>query len=76
MIEVSLECQYCGHKWIYRAYSKASIDKLKCNKCSDSNLTVRNLSDNKIDYYQGSPAFPQEGNDFIPDYMMEGTHNE
>ncbi len=45
-----------------------------CLKCNDSNVTVEKSSDSKIDYYKGSPPFPQNGNkDGELDWMLYGV---
>ena len=58
-IEIQLECTYCGNKWNATAWSKVEIDSMICSKCKDSRLVVRDRT-SKVDYYQGSPPFPEK----------------
>jgi transcription elongation factor Elf1 len=57
-MKVSLECTYCGHKWIETVYNQRSIEDKVCpnGNCRHKELKVKDLS-SKIDYYQGSPPF-------------------
>jgi hypothetical protein len=70
MMEVEILCQYCGHKNVTVIYNQKSLEGETCNKCNDKNLIVREVSKSKIDYYEGSPAFPEkekDSNDCNPD---------
>lgn len=51
-----LICDYCNHSWKidYRPQYK-----LNCLRCNDRNIRAIDLS-SKIDYYAGSPPFPDE----------------
>jgi len=55
-MKYDLECQYCGDKQTINAYHQSQIEHAVCIKCKDSSLTVREHKE-KVDYYQGSPAF-------------------
>jgi hypothetical protein len=54
-----LTCQYCGNSWQHLGMPK---EEIRCFTCNDSNIRVRNLSVDKIDYYKGSPPFDEEQN--------------
>jgi len=54
---VQIICDYCGHKWEKQVYIKAALEDLKCQKCGDKHIKFKDLDENKIDYYQGSPPF-------------------
>lgn len=69
MLLIELSCQYCGFAWHAQAYSKESIDSMSCDKCGDTSLTVKPLT-NKIDYYQGCPEFPE------PEIELEDNNTE
>lgn len=49
-------CQYCGFTWRL-AYTPT---KLVCDKCKDANIRVINLDLDKVDYYVGCPALPDD----------------
>ena len=38
MTSLKIECLYCGHTYTETVYYQASIDKLLCPICKDSNL--------------------------------------
>lgn len=58
-MEVDLTCTYCDHKWITFVATKRLLNDLICPKCGDASLKVKNTAEIvKIDYYQGSPPFP------------------
>lgn len=61
-MKVQIECTYCGHKWTETVYQKSSVENMTCiwGNCKDSNLIVRDMSVGKIDYYAGSPPFPED----------------
>lgn len=59
---VELEFTYCGKKWNHVARSQAEIELMKCSKCGDSGLKVRDASKSKIDGYAGCPPFPEKKN--------------
>lgn len=53
---IQITCTYCGVSWVEK---KTDLNTIKCLKCKDShNLTAKELHKSKIDYYAGSPAFP------------------
>lgn len=59
MREIDFECNYCGIVWSER---KNSIPMdTKCIRCGDHNIVLKER--HKIDYYQGSPPFPEEQED-------------
>lgn len=43
MIQVNLECQYCGHKWFQAFLNMQDLQEATCiiDGCNDSNITVR-----------------------------------
>jgi transcription elongation factor Elf1 len=57
MLNLLLNCTYCGKDWERYVYAMSAIENEKCSKCGDRNFTVRDNSKSKIDYYQGSPPF-------------------
>lgn len=60
---LELECKYCGAKFNKNVYSYNSLEYEKCFKCGSSDFMYKDLNKDKIDYYQGAPAFPQEKKD-------------
>jgi len=60
MMEVEINCQYCGHKTVKVIYNQKSLENETCNRCNDKNLTVKELSKTKVDGYQDSPPFPEK----------------
>jgi len=59
-MKFSMECTYCGHKWVETAYNPETLRGKICphGNCKDKRIIVRDLNSSKIDYYEGSPAFP------------------
>lgn len=57
---VKILCHYCGMDWTCNLYSKSAVGSLKCLRCGDKNLKLIDLDRTKIDYYAGSPPFPDE----------------
>lgn len=60
-MKVSLECTYCGYKWIAEVYNRDSLSGKTCTRgnCKHKQLIARDLT-NKVDYYEGSPPFSIE----------------
>lgn len=58
-MKVSIECTYCGHKWVETLYNQSSLQGKICShgNCRHKQLIVKDLSQ-EIDYYKGSPSFP------------------
>ncbi len=57
MNEFLLICLYCGYEWVLNNNpSKYTV----CLKCKDKNLTIKDLSRTKVDYYAGSPPFEKK----------------
>ena len=52
MDKYELICQYCGHRWNINYVQ----DYIKCDKCKDSNIRVRDNS-KKANYYVDCPEF-------------------
>lgn len=59
-MRIHLECIYCGHIWDRLIYSEDQISKIKCIKCGDRKLKVKDYKDNKLDSYIGCPPFPEK----------------
>jgi hypothetical protein len=59
-MQVEIECTYCGHKEQDDVYNQYSLHGRRCKKCKDSNLKFKDLTQTKIDYYQGCPPFPEK----------------
>ena len=59
-------CNYCDSRWTKTVYNKITIMGERCSKCNDKQLKIIDLDKDKIDYYQGSPAFKKE--DELLDY--------
>lgn len=59
-MKVSLECTYCGHKWVVEVYNRDSLSNKSCvhGNCRHKKLIAKDLATSKIDYYEGSPPFP------------------
>lgn len=63
-----LTCLYCDFKWNAAYVNKAT---LCCKICGDVNIREMDIRRHKIDYYAGSPPFPEEEdihNDFFEHY--------
>lgn len=60
-MKVSLECQYCGHKWIELVYNRQSLEDKTCThgNCRHRVLIIKDLA-SKVDYYEGSQPFSPE----------------
>lgn len=76
-MKVQLECTYCGHKWIETIYNRSATETMTCKhgNCRDSNLIVRDLTTTKVDYYAGSPPFPEKAKDNGYPFFGGGYHN-
>jgi Zn finger protein HypA/HybF involved in hydrogenase expression len=57
VIGLHITCLYCDLKWEAHVYTKESIDRIRCAKCGDKNLKVKDLSSYKINTYEGAPEF-------------------
>lgn len=54
---IKCTCLYCDHKWT--AYGEWDIRE--CARCFSKKPKVERINDkDKIDYYQGSPPFPEK----------------
>jgi hypothetical protein len=72
MILLYFTCTYCYNKWEKSVYSSdSSLSHIKCAKCGDRNVIVKRASEEKVDYYQGSPPFPEKIKKVIPDPYKE-----
>jgi DNA-directed RNA polymerase subunit RPC12/RpoP len=60
MSKISAECTYCGYKWLQEYYNEYLLLSLKCVKCNDKKLKLKNPSENKINTYDGSPPFKDD----------------
>lgn len=60
MNKFRLTCQYCNFEW---EINYTPQDPLYCGTCSDRNIRIVNLATSKIDYYAGSPPFPEKNDD-------------
>lgn len=49
-----LICQYCGKNWEINYDPKS---KLYCVDCRDSNIRVKVIATDRVDYYIGCPPF-------------------
>jgi hypothetical protein len=54
MKKYTFECTYCGETW------GSDDPQWKCISCRDENLRYKDNSKTKIDYYAGSPPFPED----------------
>lgn len=54
---IHITCNYCDFKWEKNIYTRDSVSSEVCPKCKDTNLKVKDAKQDKIDYYEGSPAF-------------------
>lgn len=61
-MKISLECTYCGHKWVVEVYNRDSLNNKTCThgNCRHRRLIAKDLLTSKIDYYEGSPPFSLE----------------
>lgn len=56
----NLLCKYCGTKWSL-SFNQKSANTNKCGICGDTDLEITTADKSKkIDYYAGSPAFPDK----------------
>ena len=64
---VALECLYCGHKWRELIYNQGSLSGKTCRygTCRHKELKVEDIS-KRVDYYKGSPSFPEKNDDYFP----------
>lgn len=56
-MNISFECQYCGHKWDEFLRWGVSNIQPKCVKCGDKNVKAKKVEEAKIDTYVGCPPF-------------------
>ena len=56
MIKYKFECLYCGKTW----ENDFIPMKSSCDKCGDTSIRVTDQNATKIDYYEGSPPFPDK----------------
>lgn len=61
-MKVQMICKYCDRKWIQNIYGSRDSIKTKCLACNDSNIQIRSLEDNPVDYYKGDKPFPSKDN--------------
>lgn len=73
-MEVEFECTYCGKVWKSHPRSQVEIEAARCSKCGDTTLKVREASKSKVDYYQGSPPFPEKTVKYLDMYDY-GSHD-
>lgn len=60
MNKINIECKYCGNKWEKIIWGNPSSDGLKCEVCGEGqNFFFREIKTSNIDYYDGSPPFPE-----------------
>lgn len=52
-----LSCYYCGYSWQINYEPR---DTIYCIKCKDKNLRLINIATQKVNYYVGSPPFPEK----------------
>jgi hypothetical protein len=50
MKEFIITCLYCGHIFKKIFYYKPDFESLRCEKCDDRNLKIKEFE--KIDYYE------------------------
>lgn len=56
-MKVDLTCTYCDYKW-EKTLLALNNSTPTCPRCGDKKIKARQHQDSdKIDYYQGSPAF-------------------
>lgn len=52
-----ITCNYCNKNWEQYVYTTSRT--LKCSKCGETkSLVVKKVSEDKVDYYIGTPEFP------------------
>lgn len=57
---VEMTCKYCGHHWQLKNIYRNPNSKIICAICGDTNIIVRDYEKSRIDYYAGSPPFPEK----------------
>lgn len=72
---INLTCLYCNHTWDrYLASKEAASKDFHCLKCKDSNVEIRESKTTKVDYYKGSPPFPQSKETLdLLEFMLVGS---
>ena len=63
-----LTCNYCNFQWTQEYVNRAYIS---CGKCKDSNIKVVDVKREKVDYYAGSPPFPEEEEENVGNKIFE-----
>ena len=58
-MKMQITCNYCDYKWEQFIYSSMK-DSLKCDRCGDKQLRVRDIADIKVDYYLDCTPFPND----------------
>lgn len=67
-MRANVACHYCDKTWEQYVYNSLPA-KFKCPKCGETkNFSIRPLTTNLIDYYQGSPEFVTDMTDFGSQY--------
>lgn len=62
-MRVFFECQYCGNKWdkdFWVSTAKESVAHEVCGTCGDKPWKISDKAPEKIDYYEGCPAFIED----------------
>lgn len=57
-MQVRIICAYCDFKWLKNVYTKQSLEDEQCPHCKDKNLIIRDLSEERVDFYKGDKPFP------------------
>jgi len=57
-MQIKFNCKYCGLQWSKEMYNIPPKNTIRCTKCLDRNIEMSRKEDVTIDYYKGSPPFP------------------
>lgn len=60
-MQIKGTCTYCGTVEYINMKYEEMLDYIRCSYCNHSKLTFSKVRpEDKIDYYQGSPPFPEK----------------
>lgn len=58
-MRAEITCHYCDKTWDQYVYNHGKAS-LKCSKCGETkNFTIKELTTNMVNYYEGSPDFSE-----------------
>jgi transcription elongation factor Elf1 len=57
---IGLKCRYCGVKIEMKVKDPSTLKGKRCSVCGDTDFEIKDLTGTKVDYYLGSPPFPDK----------------